>query len=92
MSQQTSAKDEKQIIVFILYDDQRRKFKFYKNFALKRILEDAIRVFGLSPPKPGGVYQFYYKGTLLPDLNKSLEYYDIKENDELVLIHRHLGA
>jgi len=92
MSEEASAKEGEWITVYILYGNQRKDFKFRTNFNLRRVLEEAIREFGLPAPSASEVYQFYYKNALLSDMNESLEHYGIKESEELVLTHQHVGG
>ena len=92
MSGEASAKEGEWITVYILYGNRREDFKFRTNFNLRRVLEEAIRKFGLPAPTPNEVYHFYYKGALLSDMNESLEHYSVKEGEELVLTHEHVGG
>ena len=92
MSEEASAKEGKWITVYIRYGNRREDFKFRTNFNLRRVLEEAIRKFGLPAPSAREVYKFYYKGDLLSDLNKSLEHYGVKDGEELVLTHEHVGG
>lgn len=92
MGEEVLAKEGKWITVYIRYGNRREEFKFRTNFNLRRVLEEAIRKFGLPAPSAREVYKFYYKDNLLSDLNKSLEHYGVKEGDELVLTHEHVGG
>ena len=92
MSEEALAKEGEWITVYIRYGNRRDEFKFRPNFNLKRVLEEAIRRFGLPAPSAREVYQFYYKGDLLSDLNRSLEFYGVTEGEELVLTHEHVGG
>ena len=92
MGEEALAKKGEWITVYIRYGNRREDFKFRTNFNLRRVLEEAIRKFGLPAPTPNEVYKFYFKGNLLSDLNKSLDHYGIKNEDELVLTHEHVGG
>jgi len=92
MSGEASAKAGEWITVYILYGNRREDFKFRTNFNLRRVLEEAIRKFGLPALTPSEIYKFYYKGALLSDMNESLEHYGVKGDEELVLTHEHVGG
>jgi len=81
-------KEEKWIKVTILYANQSKDFNFQVHFIIRRVLEEAIRAFGLQPPMEN--YQIFYNNQQLSDLNKSLQDYGIQEGAQLVLAHVHV--
>lgn len=88
MSTQETKPEEQWITVTIIYGEQSKPFKFNIHFVIRRVLEEAIRAFGLQPPLVN--YQIFYNNTLLSDLNKSLKDYGIPDGARLVLAHVHV--
>jgi len=83
-----SKKEEKWITVSILYGNQSKEFSFQVHFNIRRVLEEAIRSFGLQPPMEN--YQLFYNNQQLSDLNKSLQDYGIPDKATLVMAHVHV--
>lgn len=85
----TQSREKNWIIVYILYGNPPAKeFSFNVHFNLRRVLEEAIRVFGLQPPMEN--YQLFYNDKQLSDLNKSLQHYGIVDEAQLVMAHVHV--
>ena len=83
---------EKWISIRVRYANQVKDFKFNVHFNIRRIREEVVRAFSLSPPFDN--YQLFWlkNGAQFPlsDLNKSLLEYGIPEGAVLLLVHVHV--
>jgi len=83
---------EKNIItITIISDGVPKTFEHNIHHKIRRVVDEAIKAFGIQPP-PNTTYILTYDSLNLDDMDKSLKDYGIPDRATLTLVPRRVGA
>jgi hypothetical protein len=84
-------KEKNWISITIIHGGERRSFDYNVHTKVRKVVDDAIKAFGIQLP-PNTSYYLTYGNVNLDDPNKSLKDYGIPDGAELALVPRVVRA